>query len=399
MNLILNHKAQNHFKHISKELKNSQVVTLAVAFLKQSGLNMLKADIEKALRRNVKFELYIGLSFGTTDASALEDLIQLSKKTGQIELYLLFPKSNITFHPKVWLFENGNNVNIISGSANLTKGGLSTNHECSLQTKVTKTDAIYQQLKQYFEDLKKDKTAVIATAKLIRQYIPYSKRQRGRQIGIIQNPDRPEVLDINLIKLKKTYNRLKNKFDFTHKDRAEWYEEAKEILDYIADNNLSKAEFIEEYEQLVGGINIDRIWHSSGLDRRKELVFRQHKTFRKMVQFVKANKDKDPAFVFEEATKFRDRINGVGPNIMAELMMTYNPKEFANINQNPIKVLQEVAQVDIKKTPRSYSGNDYRIYCDIIKDIRKELGLKTMLEMDTFFNKIYWELKNKERYA
>lgn len=153
MKIILNHKGQNHFDVISKELMKAKKVKVAVAFLKQSGLNKLRSDIDKALKRNVKFEFYIGLSFGTSDASALKELFQIAEGNGLVNLYLLYPKSNVTFYPKVRLFQNGNEANIISGSANLTNGGLSLNHKCSILYNTTMNDLAYKKLNQYFEDI------------------------------------------------------------------------------------------------------------------------------------------------------------------------------------------------------------------------------------------------------
>ncbi len=49
---------------------------------------------------------------------------------------------NGVFHPKLFMFKNDNKGIIISGSANITKGGLISNQEVSLvsETKISSTD-------------------------------------------------------------------------------------------------------------------------------------------------------------------------------------------------------------------------------------------------------------------
>lgn len=85
-------------------------------------------------------------------------------------------------------------------------------------------------------------------------------------------------------------------------------------------------------------------------------------------------------------------IKGAAANYVAEIMMTYNPIECANIDRNPITVLRNAGGVKLKAHSSSFNGNDYQEYCTIIKDISEMLTLKDMLEADTFFNDIYWEI-------
>lgn len=99
-----------------------------------------------------------------------------------------------------------------------------------------------------------------------------------------------------------------------------------------------------------------------------------------------------PFEVFEAGLKFKENIPGVGVNILTEVMMTFQPERFANLNNNPLTVLINVG-CNLKKTAASYSGQDYQSYCDLISEIRKELNLKNNLEVDSFFNHNYWKLK------
>jgi hypothetical protein len=71
-------------------------------------------------------------------------------------------------------------------------------------------------------------------------------------------------------------------------------------------------------------------------------------------------------------------------------MMTYNRKQFANLNKNPLYSLKVHGGANIKSTAAAYTGADYQEYCEIVKEISNTFGLKDMLEADSFFNNIYW---------
>lgn len=63
-----------------------------------------------------------------------------------------------------------------------------------------------------------------------------------------------------------------------------------------------------------------------------------------------------------------------------------------NMNRNPITVLKLEGGVNLKAHSSSFTSGDYAEYCELIKEISLKLGLRNMLEADTFFNEIYWKL-------
>jgi hypothetical protein len=86
-------------------------------------------------------------------------------------------------------------------------------------------------------------------------------------------------------------------------------------------------------------------------------------------------------------------IDGAAVNYVTEIMMTYNNRDFANMNRNPITVLKQEAGANIKAHSSSFTSDEYQEYCTLIKEISGELGLKNMLEADSYFNDIYWKIK------
>jgi len=395
MRIVFNHNKNNHLSTIIKEINTANSVKIAVAFFKNSGFELLKPTIIKALKRGVGFEIYCGLNFGTTEATALQNVLNLFKQYNNAKLYLIYTKPNQTFHPKVWVFETPNNTTILSGSANFTSGGLDKNFECSIINTFSNEDVQVKDTLSYFEDLKIKKFARIADSLMIAQYSTYQKAEYEKQKGIKATAPTPEEINYDFNKLKKWHDKLKHSYEEYNKERKLLYRKASKVLDEIAIGSLTDKEFKIQYEKLVGSPGVTPLWKSGSIDRHKGDVFKNKTSFTKLVKFIRENKNTDASFLFEKSIKIANKINGVGPNIVCEIMMTYNPIEFANINKNPITVLINEAKVNIKKDSKSYNGEDYKTYCNIIKDIRQKLRLEDMLQVDTFFNEIYQIIKEK----
>ena len=88
------------------------------------------------------FELIAGLDFKTTDSKSLQYFINLKKEYPKVNFYCFGDrkedKTNIVFHPKIYLFEKGKETTGIVGSANMTRGGFMTNFEVNTVFKETK---------------------------------------------------------------------------------------------------------------------------------------------------------------------------------------------------------------------------------------------------------------------
>ena len=174
------------------------------------------------------------------------------------------------------------------------------------------------------------------------------------------------------------------------------YRKAKEVLDTIADDpKLTKKTFEGYLFKLVGETGQRGLWHSGSMGRLKSSVVKDFREFSSLVRYIRSNKSKSPAVLFESAQKQVKDIHGAGVNYITEIMMTYNYESFANLNKNPLTVLIDVGGLNLKKTYSTYTGEDYALFCEIVTEIKDELGLRNMLEADSFFNQIYWEIHNK----
>lgn len=371
---------------------------MATAFLRVSGLSQLLPGIRKCLSNGGKVTMVIGKNFAQTEPEALRKLHQLSvKQTNLLIRFSLGLNEQGTFHPKVFLVRNGRDADVISGSANITGGGLVTNEECSLWVQTKSTEDIYKETKKYLLGLTSDEYSEDLTLLVISKYETYFNKFKNIRKTIKQSPEHKGELEFNytnLLKHLKAFDKEQRTNLQASKKRS--YKEARKVLDEIAyGNRLTEKKFAGLLDELVGSAGGGRLWHSGSLYRHRRLVYPNYKKFKQLVRYAIENANSDPAVVYAHAKELVDQIAGAGPNYVAEILMTIRPKKFANLNQNPIKVLRKEAGVALKSSSGSFSGDDYSEYCSLVKEICKKLELEDMLEADTFFNEIYWKIYKK----
>ncbi len=120
-------------KVINEGLRNSLSTHIAVAFLKYSGVEVIQDALIDSLEKGAEFEIIVGLDFKTTDSKSIRFLLDLNKTYKKLKFYCYGDKENnktdIVFHPKIYMFDNGREKISIIGSTNLTRGGLESNFE------------------------------------------------------------------------------------------------------------------------------------------------------------------------------------------------------------------------------------------------------------------------------
>ncbi len=139
MKIITNNKEQTHLNVINQLLSSSDEIIICVAFLKNSGLDLILDQ----LSNNCTF--YIGTDYYLTEPLAIKKLLRNGHK-----IYLV-KKEKSTFHPKIYYFKKGNDISILTGSANITGGGLKENFEVSLLIQVKKNSTVDKEFKAMIE--------------------------------------------------------------------------------------------------------------------------------------------------------------------------------------------------------------------------------------------------------
>lgn len=144
-------------KIINQELTQSIQSQIAVAFLKNSGVKVIQKSLENSLNNGGSFELIAGLDFKTTDPYAMKFFIDLKQQNANVHFFCYGDKkdnkTNIVFHPKIYLFKNHKETTSIVGSTNLTRGGLLSNFE--VNTIFTEKNPLYySQLQAIYNSVK-----------------------------------------------------------------------------------------------------------------------------------------------------------------------------------------------------------------------------------------------------
>ncbi|WP_397362971.1 phospholipase D-like domain-containing protein [Olleya sp. R77988] len=399
--LIYNNSKANHLDYILECFKEAEEIWLATAFFKISGLKLLLPSIKNHLKANKPINIIVGQNFGLTEPEALRIIFNLFKNKVNANLFLdkAEVKTNV-FHPKLFLFKNDKKGVVLSGSANITKGGLTTNQEVSLVSKTKITSTVWKTSVKYFKTITSSKNANPISLMLIKRYEDYFKEQEKARKSQKGSPDKSDVdytFDYkNLKKRLKKYQTAKSKADY--KQREKDYKEAKKLLNEIAtSNSLTQNRFEDIIDTLVGKQGQRSLWKSGSLYRNRFKVYYCKNEFRELVQFIKDHQNNLPSGVFSEAKELVEKVNGARINYVTEIMMTFQPNRFANLNSNPITVLKEEAGVYFKSHSSSFNGSDYQDYCLLVEEICDKLNLKNMLEVDSFFNEIYWLLKQESK--
>ena len=175
-------KTENHLTTITENLKVHDQAFFAVAFLKTSGLNNLAKAIKDFLKSGGQLIIVAGQNFALTEPKALHELRNLFKPFPTSKLFLA--KANAAtnvFHPKLYLFKSQKDCCVISGSANITKGGLVDNKETSIIADCIETEKIWVDAKSYFDTLLNLENSDEATLLVIKQYETFFEQQKQYQ--------------------------------------------------------------------------------------------------------------------------------------------------------------------------------------------------------------------------
>lgn len=398
---ISNNNSSNHLTAILKHFEEAEEVWMATAFLKMSGLNLLLSSIKKHIKQNKPIHIIAGQNFGLTEPEALRKLYDEFGGYSKAKFYLDKAEgSQSIFHPKLFIFKKDSKGIIVSGSANITKGGLTTNKEASLQVEESISSSIWKETITYFEEMCNKDNAESLNLMLINRYRDFYNEQIKISEQQKAVPEKKSSdYSFSYIKLKKRLKDYKiDDFNEKFKQREIDYKKAKELLSEIVDSKrLTQGRYEEIIELLVGKSGQRALWQSGSMNRHKAKVFECKDEFRILVKFIKENQKSSPNNVFTNAKELVQNVYGAGINYVTEIMMTFQPERFANLNDNPITVLKEEAGVYFKSSSNSYNGEDYQEYCLITEEICDQFELKNLLEVDSFFNEIYWKLKQENR--
>jgi len=394
---------RNDQKHISTSLKNAfhnaDEIYFCVAFLKNSGLLLLKKDIEDATKRRCKMCFYIGTDFYQTEPITLWFLLRLSNQSKDINFYLLSQDAS-TFHPKIYLTTTKGKATAFVGSSNMTQGGLSDNIEAMVMCKAEEDHEIIRGIREFFSYIEQNKRAKMADPVAIsnyeRRYDTFKKKLKKAEKEAKKEIASLIELNSNLLQ-EYLQSYLNNREEQTNwRKRVKDYKSAKMILDVLNGKSVkTKTEFLESYEKLVGKTGQRGLWHSGSIFRMKSKVAPHYRRFLSMLDELRKNIGKEPAEVFEIAKRHFDSIHGLGGNVVTEILNTYMPTKYPILNKNPLSSLKKLGLTNYPNQ-QSFHPETYAHYANLMTEVAKMCNFKNLGRVDHFMNFIYWKYVKKQ---
>jgi superfamily II DNA or RNA helicase/HKD family nuclease len=217
-NLLTPHSTIDLLKVIKRELQQADTVWLASAFCSRGMLNLLMNPLEEFAARGGNLQLLTSVmgNFNNPD-----DLLHIQDTIPGLELKVFYPpvdggacdfsKEPPPFHVKCYLFEKDpGQQSLIIGSSNLTKAGLSLNHEwnyysnCEIALPINGQRSAFSQAKKEFNHYWSHQ-AVPLSDDLLAVYRPrwenarrrsQRQEQSGQELARLQSPEpRPAQRD------------------------------------------------------------------------------------------------------------------------------------------------------------------------------------------------------------
>lgn len=171
----------------------SERVTVAVAFAKQSGLPEIEA-LEQG-GRAVRF--LAGTDFQQTEIELLDRLAAVPGCEARAFLGAkLVAGGGRTFHPKVYFGERGDGrAMAIVGSANFTRGGLRENHEAAVLLDGRGSDEPLAEIRSYVDRMWTDPFSVPVTPELRSRYGQLREAWTGAMSAVFEGGDYRAALE------------------------------------------------------------------------------------------------------------------------------------------------------------------------------------------------------------
>ena len=164
----------NFFEDITRVFESDGDLDLAVAFVSNAGLALVHLPLEQKLASGRRVRLLLDLQEGATDPTALWSLVALAQTySSSLFLKAYVPNEGI-LHSKVYINEAGNDVILITGSANLSEAALTENVEHGLVVAGTTSDQLIAEARVEFERLWNSEYAFNVDEEAARLYETYA---------------------------------------------------------------------------------------------------------------------------------------------------------------------------------------------------------------------------------
>jgi HKD family nuclease len=358
-------------KQLSEDLKVSlqtaNEIWVAVALLNLDGLKFIQSNLPPKCKQHY----LIGIDL-PTDPKALKELFLQESKSEFIKVKIYSEAEY--FHPKVYLIRCGKKFDSFVGSGNCTRGGLRSNVELTVHSKIYKVGT---DIKSWYESLGENGKRITLDflSDYTRKYQDRIKGKGRKEKSIAKDKEKlQEEVEATfeerkkLIKVLKLYRRLPMHKDVL-KERSRSVRELKKSLDYPTFKNVDIDYFF----------SIWALGHIIALP--KPTIKREIRKFRKLLRML-CNEDIDIDKRYNMALLNSDyKINGINEGLISKVLAVHNSKKYFVRNGKIAKALSKYGI----ETPRGISkGEKYLITTNALLKICEEAKVENLAVLDYY---------------
>jgi len=134
---------------LKAEMASADRIDAVVAFLKKSGLNLIRPALAEFFRRGGELRLIATTYIGATQKRAVDELVDLG---GRIRI--AYEEDRTRLHAKAWMFHRHSGLcTAYVGSSNLSRAAMTDGAEWNVRVTRRRTPAVIERFEQAFEQL------------------------------------------------------------------------------------------------------------------------------------------------------------------------------------------------------------------------------------------------------
>ena len=157
-------------------------LSFAVAYVTQAGLGTIRDELQQLLEQGHEVRLVLDLATGSTDPSAVWDLLAMAEQHRSLRIKTIVPDADGGgLHSKLYIAHSDEAVTFLTGSANLTFGGIHRNYEHGVRLDGSPSDADAREALAAFEAFWTAPQARVVDEEAARLYEAYCGRLRRSQ--------------------------------------------------------------------------------------------------------------------------------------------------------------------------------------------------------------------------
>ncbi|MBB4859279.1 HKD family nuclease [Novosphingobium chloroacetimidivorans] len=396
--LVRNENERDHLAAIEDIMHGATRISFAVAFLKSKGLGRVIGTLTARLENAADVEAFVGSDFCLTEPGALKDLLDLSRRYPQLEVFVAKADARSTFHPKIFLGVGATGAQLMVGSANLTGGAVTQNEEVSVILGLEEKSPLLAEMRSVFSEYRTNPRFEELDEVVLEIYRARFKvaEEAKRRLETELAAGDASAFDLDKLSLLHAeFRRDKAEMKALRKRRRD-RKLAMTVQRQIAGMSRTKSlarrdrdEFANLFRDLItSGDGHRHLWHSGDIHRRGQEAITQPRETIALFAAAEAASQKPPEEGYAEIRRLGGEISGVGINMVSEILCTFAPKRYAVYNGNTAAALRALG-ASPPKSVTLFSAESYARVCGVIEAVRRRIGGEDLSDADAFLNWIY----------